>query len=170
MEDCKKWIGQKFIDFCRSDPEDDREIHYFLRAGDVSTTLEFSSQQMVSPKVMNQIRRSVITDIYLSDNWWHVCLVCKEEKEMQEKTVSTAKTVEEEKEEFKQICAEVMPHLAIVAEKLKEHDLERSVSVYLKPDGYISFKIHDSDRSLECYKLGSEKNPVIEYTYREKLE
>ena len=34
MEDLKKWIGRKFLDFCKSDPDDEREIHYEMMTGD----------------------------------------------------------------------------------------------------------------------------------------
>ncbi|MFR2881305.1 MAG: hypothetical protein ACLTC8_10395 [Lachnospiraceae bacterium] len=36
MEDLKKWIGRKFLDFCKSDPDDEREIHYEMMTGDLS--------------------------------------------------------------------------------------------------------------------------------------
>lgn len=36
MDDLKKWIGRKFLDFCKSDPEDEREIHYEMMTGDMS--------------------------------------------------------------------------------------------------------------------------------------
>lgn len=39
-------------------------------------------------KTMEQIRKSIIRDIKLTDNWWHVSLEYKEEAEMQEITMS----------------------------------------------------------------------------------
>lgn len=50
MEDLKKWIGRKFLDFCKSDPDDEREIHYEMMTGDLSEKLEFTSREIVSMK------------------------------------------------------------------------------------------------------------------------
>lgn len=55
MEDLKKWIGRKFLDFCKSDPYDEREIHYEMMTGDLSEKLEFTSREIVSMKTMEQI-------------------------------------------------------------------------------------------------------------------
>ena len=52
MEDLKKWIGRKFLDFCKSDPDDEREIHYEMMTGDLSEKLEFTSREIVSMKTM----------------------------------------------------------------------------------------------------------------------
>lgn len=62
MDDLKKWIGRKFLDFCKSDPEDEREIHYEMMTGDLSEKLEFTSREIVSMKTMEQIRKSIIRD------------------------------------------------------------------------------------------------------------
>lgn len=62
MEDLKKWIGRKFLDFCKSDPDDEREIHYEMMTGDLSEKLEFTSREIVSMKTMEQIRKSIIRD------------------------------------------------------------------------------------------------------------
>lgn len=60
MEDLKKWIGRKFLDFCKSDPDDEREIHYEMMTGDLSEKLEFTSREIVSMKTMEQIRKSIM--------------------------------------------------------------------------------------------------------------
>ena len=54
MDDLKKWIGRKFLDFCKSDPDDEREIHYEMMTGDLSEKLEFTSSEIVSMKTMEQ--------------------------------------------------------------------------------------------------------------------
>ncbi len=83
MDDMKKWIDKKFIDFCRSDPEDDRDIHYAMMTygmdGSLEFTAKFTSKQTVSMETMNRIRKSVIRDIALTDNMWHVSLEYKED-------------------------------------------------------------------------------------------
>ena len=91
-----------------------------MMTGDLSEKLEFTSREIVSMKTMEQIRKSIIRDIKLTDNWWHVSLEYKEEAEMQEITMSKMERLEAEKEDFKQMYAECFPHLAIVADILKK--------------------------------------------------
>lgn len=69
MEDLKKWIGRKFLDFCKSDPDDEREIHYEMMTGDLSEKLEFTSREIVSMKTMEQIRKSIIRDGNTCRHW-----------------------------------------------------------------------------------------------------
>ena len=173
MEDLKKWIGRKFLDFCKSDPEDEREIHYEMMTGGVSEKLEFTSQEIVSMKVMDQIRKSIIRDIKLTDNWWHVSLEYKEEADMQEITMSKMERLEAEKEEFKQMYAECFPHLAIVADVLKKFGDERGiqtdgVSIYITPDGYISMGNLSEGWSLS--RLDRESKPEIRCEVKEEIE
>lgn len=158
MDDLKKWIGRKFLDFCKSDPEDEREIHYEMMTGDLSEKLEFTSREIVSMKTMEQIRKSIIRDIKLTDNWWHVSLEYKEEAE---------------KEEFKQMYAECFPHLAIVADILKKFEDERGIQtdgahIYITPNGYISMSNVSEGWSLS--RLNHESKPEIRCEVREEIE
>ena len=173
MDDLKKWIGKKFLDFCKSDPEDEREIHYEMMTGDVGEKLEFTSQEIVSIKVMDQIRKSIIRDIKLTDNWWHVSLEYKEKADMQEITTSNMERLEAEKEEFKQMYAECFPHLAIVADVLKRFGDERGIqtegaSIYITPNGYISMSNLSEGWSLS--RLNRESKPEIRCEVKETIE
>ena len=173
MDDLKKWIGKKFLDFCKPDPDDEREIHYEMMTGDVSEKLEFTSRDTVSMKVMEQIRKSIITDIKLTDNWWHVSLKYKEEADMQEITMSKMERLEAEKEEFKQMYAECFPHLAIVADVLKKFGEERGIqtggaSIYIAPNGYISMGNLSEGWSLS--RLNRESKPEIKCEVKEEIE
>lgn len=173
MDDLKKWIGRKFLDFCKSDPEDEREIHYETMTGDMSKKLEFTSREIVSMKTMEQIRKSIIRDIKLTDNWWHVSLEYKEEAEMQEITMSKMERLEAEKEEFKQMYAECFPHLAIVADILKKFEDERGIQtdgahIYITPNGYISMSNVSEGWSLS--RLNHESKPEIRCEVREEIE
>ena len=173
MDDLKKWIGKKFLDFCKSDPEDEREIHYEMMTGDVGEKLEFTSQEIVSIKVMDQIRKSIIRDVELTDNWWHVSLEYKEEADMQEITTSNMERLEAEKEEFKQMYAECFPHLAIVADVLKRFGDKRGIqtegaSIYITPNGYISMSNLSEGWSLS--RLNRESKPEIRCEVKETIE
>lgn len=173
MEDLKKWIGRKFLDFCKSDPDDVREIHYEMMTGDLSEKLEFTSREIVSMKTMEQIRKSIIRDIKLTDNWWHVSLEYKEEAEMQEITMSKMERLEAEKEDFKQMYAECFPHLAIVADILKKFEDERGIQtegahIYITPNGYISMSNVSEGWSLS--RLNHESKPEIRCEVREEIE
>ena len=173
MEDLKKWIGRKFLDFCKSDPEDERESHYEMMTGDLSEKLEFTSREIVSMKTMEQIRKSIIRDIKLTDNWWHVSLEYKEEAEMQEITMSKMERLEAEKEEFKQMYAECFPHLAIVADILKKFGDERGIQtdgahIYITPNGYISMSNVSEGWSLS--RLNNESKQEIRCEVREEIE
>lgn len=173
MEDLKKWIGRKFLDFCKSDPDDEREIHYEMMTGDLSEKLEFTSMEIVSMKTMEQIRKSIIRDIKLTDNWWHVSLEYKEEAEMQEITMSKMERLEAEKEDFKQMYAECFPHLAIVADILKKFGDEREIQtdgahIYITPNGYISMGNVSEGWSLS--RLNHESKPEIRCEVIEEIE
>ena len=173
MGDLKKWIGKKFLDFCKSDPEDEREIHYEMMTGDVSEKLEFTSQEIVSMKVMDQIRKSIIRDIKLTDNWWHVSLEYKEEADMQEITMSKMERLEAEKEEFKQMYAECFPHLATVADILEKFREKGTIStngasVWITPNGYISMGNATEGWSLS--RLNRDSKPEITCEVREAIE
>lgn len=173
MEDLKKWIGRKFLDFCKSDPDDEREIHYEMMTGDVNEKLEFTSQENVNMKTMEQIRKSIIRDIRLTDNWWHVSLEYKEEADMLEITMSKMERLEAEKEEFKRMYAECFPHLAIVTDILKKFGEERGIqtdgaNIYITPDGYISMSNLSEGWSLS--RLNRESKPEIRCEVREEIE
>ena len=173
MDDLKKWIGRKFLDFCKSDPEDEREIHCEMMTGDLSEKLEFTSREIVSMKTMEQIRKSIIRDIKLTDNWWHVSLEYKEEAEMQEITMSKMERLEAEKEDFKQMYAECFPHLAIVADILKKFVDEREIQtdgahIYITPNGYISMSNVSEGWSLS--RLNHESKPEIRCEVIEEIE
>lgn len=173
MEDLKKWIGRKFLDFCKSDPDDKREIHYEMMTGDLSEKLEFTSREIVSMKTMEQIRKSIIRDIKLTDNWWHVSLEYKEEAEMQEITMSKMERLEAEKEDFKQMYAECFPHLAIIADILKKFGDERKIQtdgahIYITPNGYISMSNVSEGWSLS--RLNHESKPEIRCEVIEEIE
>lgn len=173
MEDLKKWIGRKFLDFCKSDPDDEREIHCEMMTGDLSEKLEFTSREIVSMKTMEQIRKSIIRDIKLTDNWWHVSLEYKEEAEMQEITMSKMERLEAEKEDFKQMYAECFPHLAIIADILKKFGDERKIQtdgahIYITPNGYISMSNVSEGWSLS--RLNHESKPEIRCEVIEEIE
>lgn len=173
MEDLKKWIGRKFLDFCKSDTDDEREIHYEMMTGDLSEKLEFTSREIVSMKTMEQIRKSIIRDIKLTDNWWHVLLEYKEEAEMQEITMSKMERLEAEKEDFKQMYAECFPHLAIIADILKKFGDERKIQtdgahIYITPNGYISMSNVSEGWSLS--RLNHESKPEIRCEVIEEIE
>lgn len=173
MDDLKKWIGRKFLDFCKSDPEDEREIHYEMMTGDLSEKLEFTSREIVSIKTMEQIRKSIIRDIKLTDNWWHVSLEYKEETEMQEITMSKMERLEAEKEEFKQMYAECFPHLAIVADILEKFSEKGTIdtngaSIWITPDGYIT--MGNATEGWNLTRLDRDSKPEIKCEVREVIE
>ena len=174
MDNMKKWIGKKFIDFCRSDPEDDRDIHYVMTSFGASGSLEFTSKQTVSMETMSRIRKSVIQDIALTDNMWHVLLEYKEEAEMQEIKLSKLKRLEAEKQEFKQMYAELFPHLSIAAEILEKYrnvgtiDEENGVSIYIGKNGYIS--VGDCLKGWSLLRVNRDADPEIVCEVREKVE
>ena len=144
-----------------------------MMTGDLSEKLEFTSREIVSMKTMEQIRKSIIRDIKLTDNWWHVSLEYKEEAEMQEITMSKMERLEAEKEEFKQMYAECFPHLAIVADILKKFEDERGIQtdgahIYITPNGYISMSNVSEGWSLS--RLNHESKPEIRCEVREEIE
>lgn len=144
-----------------------------MMTGDLSEKLEFTSREIVSMKTMEQIRKSIIRDIKLTDNWWHVSLEYKEEAEMQEITMSKMERLEAEKEDFKQMYAECFPHLAIVADILKKFGDEREIQtdgayIYITPNGYISMSNVSEGWSLS--RLNHESKPEIRCEVREEIE
>lgn len=144
-----------------------------MMTGDLSEKQEFTSREIVSMKTMEQIRKSIIRDIKLTDNWWHVSLEYKEEAEMQEITMSKMERLEAEKEDFKQMYAECFPHLAIVADILKKFEDERGIQtegahIYITPNGYISMSNVSEGWSLS--RLNHESKPKIRCEVREEIE
>ena len=178
MDDMKKWIGKKFIDFCRSDPEDDRDIHYVMMTygmnGSLEFTAKFTSKQIVSMETMSRIRKSVIRDIALADNMWHVSLEYKEDAEMQEIKLSKLKRLEAEKQEFKQMYAELFPHLSIVADILEKYrdvgtiGKDGNVNIYIGKNGYIS--VGDFLEGWSLLRVNRDADPEIVCEVREKVE
>lgn len=175
MDDLKKWIGKKFMDFCKSDPADERGIHYTLTEQDEKgrVSKDFSSDDIVSMETMEKIRKARILDLSMSDNWWHVSLEYKEEEDMQEVKMSKMERLEAEKEDFKQMYAECFPHLAIVADILKKFGDEREIQtdgahIYITPNGYISMSNASEGWSLS--RLNHESKPKIICEVREEIE
>ena len=144
-----------------------------MMTGDLSEKLEFTSREIVSMKTMEQIRKSIIRDIKLTDNWWYVSLEYKEEAEMQEITMSKMERLEAEKEDFKQMYAECFPHLAIIADILKKFGDERKIQtdgahIYITPNGYISMSNVSEGWSLS--RLNHESKPEIRCEVIEEIE
>ncbi len=144
-----------------------------MMTGDLSEKLEFTSREIVSMKTMEQIRKSIIRDIKLTDNWWHVSLEYKEEAEMQEITMSKMERLEAEKEDFKQMYAECFPHLAIIADILKKLGDERKIQtdgahIYITPNGYISMSNVSEGWSFS--RLNHESKPEIRCEVIEEIE
>ena len=176
VEDLKKWIGRKFLDFCKSDPTDERGIHYTLieQDGNVKATKDFSSDDIVSMQMMEKIRKSTIRSLSLSDNWWHVSLEYKEEEDMQQKEMTKMEQLEAEKEEFKQMYAECFPHLAIVADILEKYRNEGIIgkdggtSIYIGKNGYIS--VGNSLEGWSLLRANRDTDPEITCEIREEIE
>ena len=175
VEDLKKWIGKKFLDFCKSDPTDERGIHYTLieQDGNAKVSKDFSSDDIVSMEMMEKIRKSTIRSLSLSDNWWHVSLEYKEEEDMQQKEMTKMEQLEAEKEEFKQMYAECFPHLAIVADILEKFKEKGSIdtngaSVWITPGGYISME--NASEGWKLFRLNSDSKPEITCEIREEIE
>ena len=78
MKKMDKWVGKKFVDFCRSDLEDERKINYEMLIENTGEKMKFTSEDIVSAETMKQIRKSVIRKVRLENNEWSVSLECKE--------------------------------------------------------------------------------------------
>lgn len=172
MEDLKKWIGRKFLDFCKSDPLDERKIAYTMYE-EGKGKREFTSDEIVSMETMEKIREATIADLWMTDNWWHVSLEYKEEADMQEITMSKMERLEAEREEYKQMCAECFPHLAIVADILKKFGESgnidtKSASLYITADGYISMS--NASGGWDFCRMDRESKPEIRCEVREVVE
>lgn len=68
------WRGKRYTYWCRADINDQRKIHYTLNwYSPTGPKVErFTSEEGVHPSVMALIRQSVIKDLKLIDNEWHV--------------------------------------------------------------------------------------------------
>lgn len=68
------WRGKRFTYWCRADRNDERKIHYTLYYYTVTgpKVEGFTSEDSISPLTMGLIRGSVIKDLKLIDNEWHV--------------------------------------------------------------------------------------------------
>ena len=170
MDDLKKWIGKKFLDFCKSDPADERGIHYTLTEQDEKgrVSKDFSSDDIVSMETMEKIHKARILDLSMSDNWWHASLEYKEEEDMQEVKMSKMERLEAQKEEFKQMYAECFPHLAIVSDILKKFGTTEGAHIYITPEGYISMGNTDEGWSLS--RISRNTKPEIVCEVREGIE
>ena len=173
VEDLKKWIGKKFTDFCQDDPEDEREIHYTLTMkGSTEEEESFTSAETVSKETMHKIRSSVIKDLSLSDNWWHVSLEYEEDEKMRRMKKAKLEQALSGKDGFREFCAEIFPHLEIVADALEKYKKEGKISVkngasiYITPDGYISMS---EPGGWELLRLEKGSEVEIRYEIKEKL-
>lgn len=166
MKKMSKWIGKKFVDFCRSDLEDERKINYEMLIEDTGEKMKFTSEDTVSAETMKQIRKSTIRKVRLANNEWYVSLECKEEKEMQG---NAEKMVIEEKKRFMSLSKEVMPLLREINEKLEKYGYVKSTYITLNPeDGYMSFEPRETEWELRKFK--GEQEAKICLDIREKVE
>lgn len=171
VEDLKKWIGRKFLDFCKSDPLDERKIAYTMYE-EGRDKREFTSDEIVSMETMEKIRAATIADLWMTENWWHVSLEYKEEADMQEITMSKMERLEAERADYKQMYAECFPHLAIVADILKKFGESGNIktdgaSIYITADGYISMS--NASGGWDLTRLNRDSKPEIKCEVREEV-
>lgn len=77
-------------------------------------------------------------------------------------------TDESSKEEFKGLCAAVLPQIKAIMRTMKEKGVDASSSISFGEDGYFNFRIYGS--RWELVKYGDEKAAIIRYGYSEEIE
>lgn len=98
----------------------------------------------------------------------------EEDAEMQEIKLSKLKRLEAEKQEFKQMYAELFPHLSIVADILEKYrdvgtiGKDGNVNIYIGKDGYIS--MGDFLEGWRLLRASRDADPEIVCEVREKVE
>lgn len=75
---------------------------------------------------------------------------------------------ESSKEEFKGLCAAVLPQIKAIMRTMKEKGIEASSSISLGADGYLNFRVYGS--RWELTKYGDENAATIRYGYSEEIE
>lgn len=70
-----------------------------------------------------------------------------------------------QREEFKTISKEVLPHINAIIETVQRHEVEGLVNLTVDKEGYFNFSIHSTDFSL--YR--SAKNDKIRIQQIEEL-
>lgn len=171
MEDLKKWIGRKFLDFCKSDPLDERKIAYTMYEKGKGKKV-FTSDEIVSMETLEKIGEATIADLWMKENWWYVSLEYKEEADMQEITMLKMGRLEAERADYKQMYTECFPHLAIVADILKKFRESGNIesdgaSIYITADGYISMS--NAPGGWDLTRLSRDSKPEIKCEVREEV-
>lgn len=59
-----------------------------------------------------------------------------------------------QREEFKIVSKEVLPHIKAIIETVQHHDVEGLVNLTVDKEGYFNFSIHSTDFSL--YRSGKD--------------
>ena len=71
------WKGKKFTYWCRADVNDERKINYTMNHRSIGQGLQvfrFTSEEEVDWLMMQRIRESVIEEIKLENDEWHVVI------------------------------------------------------------------------------------------------
>lgn len=67
-----------------------------------------------------------------------------------------------QREEFKTISKEVLPHIKAITETVQRHEIEGLVNLTVNKDGYFNFSIYSTDFSL-CRSENDDKIRIQQF-------
>ena len=67
-----------------------------------------------------------------------------------------------QREEFKTISKEVLPHIKAITETIQRHEIEGLVNLTVNKDGYFNFSIYSTDFSL-CRSENDDKIRIQQF-------
>lgn len=72
--------------------------------------------------------------------------------------------------EFMGLCVEVLPHINAIRDALEKSGIsgDKSASIYVSPDGYVSFRTYGS--KWEMSRFSMDGKAIIKYEYNEEVE
>lgn len=72
------------------------------------------------------------------------------------------------KEEFKDLCTEILPMIAGIMSAAKKMGIEKMLSLAMQGDGYITFSVHDS--RWEMVRINEDSPVRIKHEYSEVIK
>lgn len=71
------------------------------------------------------------------------------------------------RDDFKEVCEQVLPHLTAIEEIMKKKGITESASITVGVDGYMSYRIYNSNWEMNRYASGG--RVTIRNEYREEI-
>lgn len=71
------------------------------------------------------------------------------------------------RDNFKEVCEQVLPHLTAIEEIMKKKGITESASITVGVDGYLSYRIYGSNWEMNRYD--SDGRVTIRNEYREEI-